>query len=376
LPIEFSCPHCDHRLRTSDDKAGLSAKCPACGEMIWVPYSQPSEAESPASVPPAPPAIPDDPLGAPDSPARSGSEARGAVDSGPPPVVHVDEILEDTFDPPPPPRAKIAAADVICPACQASNDFGVRQCRFCGTSLEGVEPPLEPEWVPPRPEIGEIMSASWKIFQSEIGLLIGSFLLTFFLWLMVLVICALPVLATTAVAATIDDDAIPFGIIAGCLLAVPLSIVGWAAVSVGYIRLNLRVARGEQAGIGDLLYGIREGRSASLGMVVVGFAYQFIGAALCGIGKVFAWPLVYVQTEESDVGGSFNRSWKMFSDDAAAVVLPGLIVFGLETACALLNMCAYVGLILLVFVVPYCMVLRAVAYLRLIKQRTAIDHRL
>jgi hypothetical protein len=64
----------------------------------------------------------------------------------------------------------------------------------------------------------------------------------------------------------------------------------------------------------------------------------------------------------------------MFTDDAAADVMPGLIVFGLETACGLLNLCAYIGLILLVFVVPYCMVLRAVAYLRLLKQRTAVDH--
>jgi hypothetical protein len=37
VPIEFNCPHCQHRLRTPDDKAGLSAKCPACGESIWVP---------------------------------------------------------------------------------------------------------------------------------------------------------------------------------------------------------------------------------------------------------------------------------------------------------------------------------------------------
>jgi len=39
VAIEFSCPHCHHVLRTGDDKAGLSAKCPACSEIIWVPLA-------------------------------------------------------------------------------------------------------------------------------------------------------------------------------------------------------------------------------------------------------------------------------------------------------------------------------------------------
>jgi hypothetical protein len=38
--IEFNCPHCDKLLRTDDDKAGLEAKCPGCGEPLRVPFAE------------------------------------------------------------------------------------------------------------------------------------------------------------------------------------------------------------------------------------------------------------------------------------------------------------------------------------------------
>jgi DNA-directed RNA polymerase subunit M/transcription elongation factor TFIIS len=35
--IEFHCPHCGKFLKTPDDKAGVRAKCPGCGERVTVP---------------------------------------------------------------------------------------------------------------------------------------------------------------------------------------------------------------------------------------------------------------------------------------------------------------------------------------------------
>ena len=45
MSIEFVCPHCEYLLRTAEDKAGMSAECPACGDALWIPY--PEELSSP-----------------------------------------------------------------------------------------------------------------------------------------------------------------------------------------------------------------------------------------------------------------------------------------------------------------------------------------
>ncbi len=39
MPIEFQCPKCSRRLRTSDEHAGRQVKCPGCGEALAVPSS-------------------------------------------------------------------------------------------------------------------------------------------------------------------------------------------------------------------------------------------------------------------------------------------------------------------------------------------------
>ena len=40
MTIEFFCDNCDRVLRTSDDKAGRTAKCPACGQHLIVPAAE------------------------------------------------------------------------------------------------------------------------------------------------------------------------------------------------------------------------------------------------------------------------------------------------------------------------------------------------
>lgn len=43
MTIEFRCTECQHLLRTSDDKAGLSAACPSCGVQLTVPQPTASD---------------------------------------------------------------------------------------------------------------------------------------------------------------------------------------------------------------------------------------------------------------------------------------------------------------------------------------------
>jgi len=56
MPIEFQCPTCQARIRTPDEAAGKSARCPQCGSVSIVPGTPPAYAVgSPAEKPlPAP----------------------------------------------------------------------------------------------------------------------------------------------------------------------------------------------------------------------------------------------------------------------------------------------------------------------------------
>ena len=58
MTIEFHCPHCDKLLKTPDDKAGVSATCPGCGEPVVVPSAAESNPlfDHSFSPPVAPPA--------------------------------------------------------------------------------------------------------------------------------------------------------------------------------------------------------------------------------------------------------------------------------------------------------------------------------
>ena len=45
MTIEFLCPNCQKLLRTTNDKAGVKAKCPGCGGPITVPFPDEDEFE-------------------------------------------------------------------------------------------------------------------------------------------------------------------------------------------------------------------------------------------------------------------------------------------------------------------------------------------
>jgi len=48
MPIEFSCTQCGRLLRTADETAGRSARCPACGTVMTVPdRAEPPAADQP-----------------------------------------------------------------------------------------------------------------------------------------------------------------------------------------------------------------------------------------------------------------------------------------------------------------------------------------
>jgi phage FluMu protein Com len=106
VTIEFHCPHCDKLLKTADDKAGVGANCPGCGEPVVVP----SAAESKALV---------------DQSFESQS-SRPAM-AGPAPVSTAGES---------PGGASDAETTRDCPMCGERIKAAATRCRYCGEELK------------------------------------------------------------------------------------------------------------------------------------------------------------------------------------------------------------------------------------------------
>src|SRR5262245_44495471 len=142
MTIEFQCPVCQKVLKTADDKAGVRANCPGCGEALTVPT--PDRAAGEAGSTPGP-----------------GTDLADATLSGsgaPGTDAQTDAPLLAPGDTRP------------CPMCGKEIKRAAKRCRFCGENFvdRGAEGG-------PRPlEAGDVLTQSWNIFQKNLGLLVGA----------------------------------------------------------------------------------------------------------------------------------------------------------------------------------------------------------
>ena len=120
MTIELNCPHCHKFLRTADDKAGLTANCPGCGEQITIPAA--SDLDHAAAIEP--------------------DEAPGETDERKP-----------------------------CPLCGGLIRKSARKCRFCG---EVLVPDLEAASDKSNSlDLGDLMRDTWDIYRDDFGLVFG-----------------------------------------------------------------------------------------------------------------------------------------------------------------------------------------------------------
>lgn len=357
MAIEFSCPKCQHLLRTSEEKAGLSAKCPACGSPIWVPYPHEVQAASPPAddlefpVPPA--AAPDR-----DAFTSDGPETH--------PADSADRPQEAAFE--------AETARVHCPNCAAENDAGDPVCRFCGSSLEGVRPSPPADWSPPPFDVSEIMSTSWRLYTQEIGLLIGCIFLAALPIIAFVLMLAIPI---GIAAATLQDQAavavIPIGIV-----AIPLLFALNAAITIGTTRLYLNVAQGRPRSIGDLFFGFGEGRrfiGRTLLIMLASLASVLVATLACCFPVIIVmmcwWPAFYLLIDQDCPGGdAIGRTFEYAKQRLGQVLGVGAIAFGVVF---IAGMVPYLGPILQIFATPFAALLTTVGYLRLTEQKAAFD---
>lgn len=129
MAIEFRCPNCDKKLKTGDDKAGRTAKCPQCGTSVTVPAVSAVAEDDFGAFPPL------------------GEAAPGL----------------------PPRRGSSGGSQVPCPMCGAMNEPTADRCYACGEdlySLTAAQPGTER---PANFDVGDQLSKGFDLFKAEMG---------------------------------------------------------------------------------------------------------------------------------------------------------------------------------------------------------------
>ncbi|MEA1949942.1 MAG: DUF975 family protein [Planctomycetota bacterium] len=220
MSIEFRCTQCSKLLRTGDDTAGKAAKCPACQTIVTVPDASQATPQQPASQPQSPtPPQPESPFGgsqtqAAGSPFDSSYTGQGYGAAAPQP---------DSGNP------YQAPADYATPSGYGAVAAG--------------------EIRPSEIDFGEAFSRTWAAFTDQLGMCI---LVAFLCGLMGMVAGYVAQFAGMAAAMASGDEVV--GVVVQITLRIPAQLFSiW--IGIGQAIFFLKVARGQEAPIGDIFAG-------------------------------------------------------------------------------------------------------------------------
>ncbi len=365
MPIEFLCPHCQHLLRTPDDKAGMSAKCPACGEMIWVPYAHQSGSSSPESDASGSEA---------DAENLSPDEEADAEEISPQAPIPVPEQFDQTSSgqADEPPGQQTSSGEerdrglLICQQCGAENDADQTECAFCGAPLRKPHQRRRAEKTQARsesPNINELFSDTWSLYiDNLVVLLFGPLLLL----LAILPAFALIFPLICCVGAPFAEDAAPgIGILVFAstmmIFFVLASLIG-AVYTVGVNRLMLKAALGKEISIGDAFYGFSGGTRFLLrawALTLIGIVFAIV---TLGIGGIFIWPLgLILLHRDLSVSDTITVYWNLLKQNFGIILLLSIIGLGIN----LLGGAVPMGQL---FTAPFTQLFWAFGYLRLVER--------
>ncbi len=282
MAIEFSCVECNNMLRVGDENAGKTAKCPACETLMQVPGE--SATAGTGSEKPAEPTKP-----------QAGSSP---------------------FSTPPP-----------NPYASPTSDF--KAAKAPTTAVE-----IQPRYV----DFGEIWNVAWRVWQENLGLLVG-----------VTVVVVIIGVAVTSIAQQLGH--------VGSVLEFVVNVF----LGIGETQICLKLARGQRAEFADLFGGGPRFLQALVISIILAIAFT-LGFLACIVPAVILllmwWPTSFLVIDEKcDAMDSFGLAMQISNDNwGIAFVL--LLVSILLLILGVLAFC--LGILL---AAPLVSMLWAVAYL-------------
>ena len=329
MSIQFECQHCGKSLTTSDEKAGRKAKCPGCGEVLTVPE--------------------------PDSAGFDESDVDDRKAPSPPPL----------------PAASDRTGTKTCPMCGAEVSRRAQKCDACGEEFDEESLPRKRSRKRGHQVIDamDVFSTTWRIFQQNIGLLLGVVGVCFALGIVAYGVMFAVMFAITGGMPgerELDQpDTIMIFVVVMFLLI--FGVTG-LYLNIGINKLMLAIARGDKAELGMIFGGGRYVARAFL----VGFLYQLMvtaGSYCCVIPGILLtlmfWPYLYIIVDEDCPGmDSLSKAKEITSKN-------WLSCFVLQLLSSLVGSLLMLTIIGIPFVLAFNMLVYAVAYCKMSGQQTA-----
>jgi phage FluMu protein Com len=342
MAIEFRCTKCNKLLRTADDTAGKHARCPECSEILAIPAvgvssPTPQPASGAGGFPPPPP---------------SGPAGGSPFDAGP-----QSPYQPDTGNP-----------------YQSPSPFAPLPSMPMGSG----------EIRPTIIDLGDVMGRAWTIFKDQWAMCLGA--------LVVVGICnavfgfmtgrLLPFLNPAFVIPKnippqqlfdVMIQQFPRIYVSGAIKGyVDLLFTAWTLTGLGIVYL--KIARGQQASIGDVFTGGKYYVNMLLTMIVfnilvqIGLLFLIIPGIILSL--MFHQYFYLIIDRNMGIGDSLSMSKEITTGNKMTLFLIGL-------ACAGIGIVAAIPCGLGLFVAaPYFGLMNAVIYLRMTGQPTADQMRM
>lgn len=340
MAIEFRCSGCQQLLKVPDDSAGKNARCPKCSSLVVVPAAG-TGAVPPVFAPPPPFAPAPPPVAPPPPPPPK--------PPGSPPAWQFGDASQPSGNNP---FSSSPAAPSANPYAPSASTWQPQPAM--GYSSAGI--------VPQRVGVDPIFSHAWRVWQDNIGLLAAT---TF-----VALIISAPIDFITAFVETMlreeGDDALAAIVNLGGSV---LSFLVDTFLGIGQAVIALKLARGQRAEFADLFSGANQYVpvliGSFLGGIVAGIAFLACivpGVILC----LMFWPFYYLLVDrKASLTDSFGLANKITEGNWGTAFL--LVLLGIVIVFVGLLACG-IGII---FAIPLVTLLWATAYLMMSGQLPA-----
>ncbi len=366
MAIEFRCSQCNQLLHVPDESVGKNARCPKCQALMTVPAaSQPMvppagavTSFSPPTLPSSPPVptplrpapIAQPPASSPFGGSPFATQPLGGAGGAPPPAGPANPFASGGLPPPPKPVGNPfgdagASPASLNPYASPSGGYAYSPTTFAapGGPITNVVVPLDP-----------IMSHAWRVWQANLGLLVG-------VTLIVIVISYAIAIPQAVIQTALEHNNQHEGAIAVVIVGNILNQLLQLFLGIGQAQIALKLARGIPANFAEL-FGGGPRFLPVLGGGLIALIVFYAGILACIVPGILLalwfWPFYYLLIEDkASITGSFSLASHVTQGNRGTTFILALCSMGIVIV-GFLALC--IGVI---FAMPLVSVMWATAYL-------------